>query len=96
MRRRSSSAGAFFADLVRAHYAWERALNDGTPTPSGSRAAEEYDRQLTQFQQARAAILEAYWCVRRPSAVALTEKPQTRRSGSSASTQIRLHRSATG
>ena len=22
--------GAFYADLVRAHYAWERALNDGT------------------------------------------------------------------
>src|SRR5207244_12122309 len=34
----------------------------------------------------------AYWCVRRPSAVALTQKPQSRREWLVGEHQIRLHR----
>lgn len=80
--------GAFFADLVRAHYAWERALDKGAEPALGA----EYTRTLEQFQRAEGEILEAYWCVRRPSAVALTEKPQTRREWLFGEHQIRLHR----
>jgi hypothetical protein len=84
--------GAFFADLVRAHYAWQRALDDGSDPGKLSILAAEYDRTLKQFQSAEGAILEAYWCVRRPSAVALTQKPQTFREWMSGEHQIRLHR----
>jgi hypothetical protein len=83
---------AFFADLVRAHYAWERALNGGTGADRLPALAAEYERTLTQFQAEEGEILEAYWCVRRPSAVALTEKRQTRREWLVGEHRIRLHR----
>ncbi|MDX6471270.1 MAG: hypothetical protein QOK22_86 [Gaiellaceae bacterium] len=84
--------GAFFADLVRAHYAWERALDDGAQPGRLASLAEEYDRALKRFQSAEGEILEAYWCVRRPSAVALTEKRQSRRERLLGEHRIRLHR----
>jgi hypothetical protein len=84
--------GAFFADLVRAHYAWERALDEGAEPGRLASLAEEYERTLKQFQSAEGQILEAYWCVRRPSAVALTEKKQSRREWLFGEHHIRLHR----
>jgi hypothetical protein len=84
--------GAFFADLVRAHYAWERALDEGAQPGRIATLAEEYERTLKQFQSAEGEILEAYWCVRTPSAVALTEKRQSRREWLFGEHRIRLHR----
>jgi len=83
---------AFFADLVRAHYAWERALNDGTDAAGLPALAEEYERTLKRFQTEEGEILDAYWCVRRPSAVALTEKRQTRQEWFVGEHRVRLHR----
>jgi len=84
--------GAFFADLVRAHYAWERARAEGAEPGRLATLGEEYDRTLKQFQSAEGDILDAYWCVRRPSAVALTEKRQSRREWFFGEHRIRLHR----
>jgi hypothetical protein len=84
--------GAFFADLVRAHYAWERALDEGAQPDRLATLAEEYDRTLRQFESAEGEILEAYWCVRRRSAVALTQRPQTRKERLLGEHSIRLHR----
>jgi hypothetical protein len=42
--------GAFFADLVRAHFAWERALDEGADPGRLASLAGEYDRTLKQFQ----------------------------------------------
>jgi hypothetical protein len=84
--------GAFFADLVRAHFAWERALDEAADPGRLASLAGEYDRTLKQFQSAEGEILEAYWCVRQPSAVALTEKPQSRGEWLFGEHRIRLHR----
>jgi hypothetical protein len=84
--------GAFFADLVRAHYAWQGALDSGADPGKVAMLADEYDRTLKQFQAAEGTILEAYWCVRRPSAVTLTQKPQSLRERLAGEHQIRLHR----
>src|SRR6266571_1557074 len=70
----------FFADLVRAHYAWERQLRPGQGSNGGrvDQLGAAYVEKLGEFRDREGEIVEAYWCVRRPSAVALTEKPQTR------------------
>ena len=83
---------AFFADLVRAHYCWERALAHGDGQTQLAALAAEYNRALAQFQQAEGTILEAYWCVRTASATALTEQPQTARERALGEHRIRLHR----
>jgi hypothetical protein len=85
--------GAFFADLVRAHYAWERELSrNETATVKVAELAKAYQAKLKEFQAAEGEIVEAYWCVRRPSAVALTEKRQTRREWVLGEHRIRVHR----
>jgi len=84
--------GAFFADLVRAHYAWERALDDGTGRDRLAELAAGYEHALEEFEAVEGDLLEAYWCVRRQSAVALTEKKQTRRERLVGEHRIRLHR----
>jgi hypothetical protein len=84
--------GAFFADLVRTHYAWQRALDDGADPGKLAMLSEKYEHALAQFQSAEGDVFEAYWCVRRPSAVALTEKPQSWSERLFGEHQIRLHR----
>jgi hypothetical protein len=80
----------FFADLVRAHYAWERELRNPN-VPDVARLAQlerAFEDKLKRFREAEGEIVQVYWCIRKPSAVALTEKPQTRLGEQ----QIRLHR----
>lgn len=84
--------GPFFADLVRAHYAWERALADGTEPARVAELGKEYDDALQKFQKVEGPILDAYWCVRRPSAVAVTEKRRTLKDRVLGEQRIRLHR----
>jgi hypothetical protein len=84
----------FFADLVRAHYAWERELR-AEALPDPARLAElerECDEKLRRFRAAEGDIVQVYWCVRKPSAVALTQRPQTRREVIVGEQDIRLHR----
>jgi hypothetical protein len=85
---------AFFADLVRAHYAWERELSgkDGDDPDRLAALDKEYRHKLDTFRRAEGEILEAYWCVRKPSAVVLTEKRQTRLEWLLGEHRIRLHR----
>jgi hypothetical protein len=84
--------GAFFADLVRAHYAWERALADGSDLSSIAELGKAYDEVLREFEAVEGKILDSYWCVRRPSAVAVTEKRQTKKDRLFGEQEIRLHR----
>ena len=86
--------GPFFADLVRAHYAWERMLNGPQLSDRGQleQLEQSYQEKLTAFRVAEGEIVEAYWCMRKASAVALTEKQQTRIEWLRGEQQIRLHR----
>ena len=83
----------FFADLVRAHYLWERAL--AAPNADAAqldRLAAACREKLAQFQAAEGEVVQVYWCVQKPSAVALTEKRQTRFQKLVGEQEIRLHR----
>jgi hypothetical protein len=84
----------FFADLVRAHYVWERELSGKNGTDSGrlDELDDAYHDKLREFRAAEGDILEVYWCIRKPSAVALTEKPRTRMERLVGEHRIRLHR----
>lgn len=84
--------GAFFADLVRSHYAWERAIDEGADPERVAELGKAYETTLHQFEAVEGTILDSYWCVRRPSAVAVTERRQTRRDKIVGEQQIRLHR----
>jgi hypothetical protein len=91
----TAQAGSpFFADLVRAHYAWERELDrgDGVSLDRLSALEDAYREKLGTFQAAEGEIVEAYWCIREASAVALSEKPQTLRDRWTGDHRIRLHR----
>ncbi len=58
-----------FPELVRAHYAWEKAgCVEG-------KEAERYLSLLETFQKKEGELLHVYWATKRPSAVALTRKP---------------------
>jgi hypothetical protein len=77
-----------FAELVRAHYAWERGGCVDGPEEKRYRAA------LTAFQAEEGDLLHVYWATRRPSAVALTLKQRgwLSRMVSDHDARIRLHR----
>jgi hypothetical protein len=84
----------FFADLVRAHYAWERGLDETEGGSSGQRdeLGKAYHGQLEKFCAREGTISESYWCVRKPSAVVLTEKPPTRPPRLLREQDVRIHR----
>ena len=77
-----------FPELVRAHYAWERAgCVDGQD-------AERYRAALKAFQAEEGELMHVYWATRRSSAVALTVKPRGKLGQlvSDHDAAIRLHR----
>jgi hypothetical protein len=85
--------GPFFADLVRAHYAWERLAGRPEIDPDElERLERAYRDKLAKFCAREGEIREAYWCIRAPSAVVLTEKPQTRLDRLSGERHARIHR----
>jgi hypothetical protein len=59
-----------FSDVVRAHYAWDR--------QNGEHSREAYDDKVERFQRDEGEIVDAYWCRKDASAVALTRKRITR------------------
>jgi hypothetical protein len=83
----------FFADLVRAHYAWERGLG-GTEGARGRRdeLGDVYHAKLKKFCAREGPITESYWCTRKPSAIVLTEKPPMQRPRFLREPEIRIHR----
>ncbi len=69
-----------FADLVRIHHGWRKAVDRGSQASAAEReAAEEaYHRALARFEDEHGEIISAYWCADVESAVALTAgKPST-------------------
>lgn len=77
-----------FAELVRAHFAWEQA---GT---SNGDVEQRYRRRLADFQTQEGELMHAYWSTRRPSAIALTVKQRSwvGRLVTDNDAKIRLHR----
>jgi hypothetical protein len=65
---------ASFGELVRAHFDWRRARQDGL----AALALGTYDDTLARFEQQHGRIVGAYWCSRVESAVALTERTRLR------------------
>lgn len=88
IRTRGQGGAASFAELVRAHYAWER-----TGCEEG-READRYRSALEAFRVEEGELMHVYWATRRPSAVALTLKRRGRlaRMFSDHDESIRLHR----
>jgi hypothetical protein len=85
--------GPFFADVVRAHYAWERLAGGAETDPAElDRLERAYHDKLQDFCAREGEIREAYWCIRAASAVVLTEKPQTRLDRLSGEHHARIHR----
>lgn len=72
-----------FSDVVRAHYAWDRQADAAAARPTNGRRGQEhgdsaargvFDDKLRQFEKDAGEIVEAYWCRKQASAVALTKK----------------------
>lgn len=59
-----------FSDVVRAHYAWDK--------QNGEHSRDAYDDTIERFQRDEGEIVDAYWCRKDASAVALTRKRITR------------------
>jgi hypothetical protein len=59
-----------FSDVVRAHYAWDK--------QNGEHSREAYEDTIERFQRDEGEIVDAYWCRKDASAVALTRKRITR------------------
>lgn len=68
-----------FSEVVRAHYAWDKQAEDMAATDSNRKASQDayaaFDEKLRQFENDAGEIIEAYWCRKEASAVALTKKP---------------------
>jgi hypothetical protein len=85
------SGSISFAELVRAHYDWNRARN-------GDKDLEaRYRQALERFQKQEGELMHAYWARKRASAVALTEKRKPPRNWlmtlmTNQDSTIRLHR----
>lgn len=69
-----------FSDVVRAHYEWDQQAKDAAASHSNGRrsfdppARGAFDDKLRQFEKDAGEIIEAYWCRKQASAVALTRK----------------------
>lgn len=66
---------AAFPELVLAHHAWRKAVARGRPS---TELEEAYCRKLQRFEEVHGRIINAYWCLNVPSAVALSAKPRAR------------------
>jgi hypothetical protein len=87
----SQFGSLLFADIVHAHYVWERERHGDDP----ERVAElrrEYEGKLADLCAAEGGILEVYWCTLEPSAVMLTQGAQTRWQRYVGAHPLRLHR----
>jgi hypothetical protein len=64
-----AGARVSFSDVARAHFEWDARTDGGD-----ERARREFERKLELFEAgSRSELVEAYWCRRRASAVALAQ-----------------------
>jgi hypothetical protein len=59
-----------FSDVVRAHFAWDQQAREDV--------REAFDDKVRRFERDEGEIIDAYWCRKDASAVALTRKRITR------------------
>src|SRR4029453_13159646 len=70
-RRTDDDESVSFSDVARAHYRWDVAAK-GTETRDKARA--DFHDKLALFErQTGADLVDAYWCRKEASAVALTQ-----------------------
>jgi hypothetical protein len=81
----SGRTSVSFSDVVRAHYAWDQQTNGERlhELQEDSPARGLFDDKLRRFEKDAGEIVDAYWCRKQASAVALTRKhvPTPRRLG---------------
>jgi hypothetical protein len=79
-----------FPEVVQAYHDWETS-DDG---PTGEARLARFKDMLDQFQSRSGQVIDAYWCHREPSAVALTRREFTKRTrfGRTRKIEYRLHR----
>jgi hypothetical protein len=73
--RDDDSARVSFSDVVRAHYAWDGQAGDHAARDAHARDA--FEGIVRQFEKDSGEIIEAYWCRKDASGVALTKKRVT-------------------
>jgi hypothetical protein len=61
-----------FSQLVRAHYNWAKQLHGRRQIDEA--AKEQYEKAIVDFERGAGTIIEAYWCLKDASAVAMTER----------------------
>src|SRR5262245_13871131 len=59
-----------FPELVRAHHLWEQSADAAT----GEARLTRFKELLDDFQSTSGQVIDAYWCHREASAVALTRR----------------------
>jgi hypothetical protein len=64
-RDNGSAPPISFSDVARAHYGWD----SRSPVDSGAR--QDFDQKLKRFEEQSGKLVEAYWCRKEASAVAL-------------------------
>jgi hypothetical protein len=64
-----------FPELVRAHHLWETSADAAT----GEARLARFKQLLDDFQEASGQVIDAYWCHKEASAVALTRREVYRR-----------------
>jgi hypothetical protein len=79
-----------FPELVRAHHLWETSQDAAT----GEARLSRFKQLLDAFQSASGQVIDAYWCHKEASAVALTRRETTNRTrfGRTRKIEYRLHR----
>jgi hypothetical protein len=79
-----------FPELVQAYHQWETS-DDG---PTGEARLARFKEMLDEFQARSGNVIDAYWCHREASAVALTRREYTKRTrfGRTRKIEYRLHR----
>jgi hypothetical protein len=79
-----------FPELVRAHHSWETSPDATT----ADERLQSFKGMLEQFEDQSGQVVDAYWCRREPSAVALTRREVYKRGrfGPKRRIEYRLHR----
>jgi len=68
-----AAARTTFSDVARAHFHWDV---EARSADNRDRARAEYEEKLGRFEAGAGPIVEAYWCRRHASGVALAETPE--------------------
>ena len=89
-RQRDGHHEVTFPELVRAHHLWETSTDAAT----GEARLTRFKQLLDDFQHQSGQVIDAYWCHKEASAVALTRREMTKRGrfGRKRKIEYRLHR----